>query len=143
MVKNAAFRVRFEGSPPVNSNLYWRGPVMDEYDGLTWRAAFLDRRTPPSVEARGDIVARLVAEHCPGLVDARLAVPHIACPKRPAHRLPVIVNPPPREAFADHREQLVEAGPPPDRDIVDLALRLLADQCGEDVGLDRIGDDRQ
>ncbi len=48
-----AFRVRFEGAPPRNSELYWRGPVMDEFDGTTWRAAYLDRRTPPKIETRG------------------------------------------------------------------------------------------
>ncbi|MGB5396269.1 MAG: DUF3488 and transglutaminase-like domain-containing protein, partial [Gammaproteobacteria bacterium] len=32
-----AFRVRFEESPPPNSNLYWRGLVLSNYDGKTWR----------------------------------------------------------------------------------------------------------
>ena len=31
-----AFRVRFEGRPPVQAQLYWRGPVLDFFDGLTW-----------------------------------------------------------------------------------------------------------
>lgn len=31
-----AFRVRFEGDPPTRDQLYWRGPVMERYDGLTW-----------------------------------------------------------------------------------------------------------
>lgn len=33
-----AFRVRFEGRPPPSNELYWRGPVMHEFDGATWRA---------------------------------------------------------------------------------------------------------
>ncbi|MQM30337.1 MAG: transglutaminase [Candidatus Accumulibacter phosphatis] len=33
-----AFRSRFAGEPPEKSDLYWRGPVFDEYDGHTWRA---------------------------------------------------------------------------------------------------------
>ncbi len=33
-----AFRVTFEDAPPTNSQLYWRGPVLSEFDGQTWRA---------------------------------------------------------------------------------------------------------
>lgn len=32
-----AFRVRFEGEIPAKSKLYWRGPVMENFDGTTWR----------------------------------------------------------------------------------------------------------
>ena len=31
-----AFRVRFDGAPPPQEQLYWRGPVLGEYDGRTW-----------------------------------------------------------------------------------------------------------
>lgn len=31
-----AFRVKFEGTPPPSSSLYWRGPVLSNYDGRTW-----------------------------------------------------------------------------------------------------------
>ena len=31
-----AFRVRFTGRPPAQSDLYWRGPVLWAYDGTTW-----------------------------------------------------------------------------------------------------------
>ena len=34
-----AFRVRFAGKPPTSSQLYWRGLVLDEFDGRTWKAA--------------------------------------------------------------------------------------------------------
>jgi len=34
-----AFRVRFEGTPPPHAALYWRGPVLNSFDGLTWRRA--------------------------------------------------------------------------------------------------------
>ena len=33
-----AFRVHFDGTPPPTNELYWRGPVMHEFDGATWRA---------------------------------------------------------------------------------------------------------
>jgi len=32
-----AFRVKFEQAPPIHSNLYWRGAVLANYDGKTWR----------------------------------------------------------------------------------------------------------
>ncbi|MDB6106750.1 MAG: transglutaminase-like protein [Gammaproteobacteria bacterium] len=32
-----AFRAHFEGSPPPPQERYWRGPVLHEFDGYTWR----------------------------------------------------------------------------------------------------------
>jgi hypothetical protein len=32
-----AFRVRFDGAIPPKQKLYWRGPVMETFDGTTWR----------------------------------------------------------------------------------------------------------
>jgi transglutaminase-like putative cysteine protease len=32
-----AFRVRFEGPPPPPQFRYWRGPVLNSFDGFTWR----------------------------------------------------------------------------------------------------------
>lgn len=34
-----AFRVEFAGDLPDRSDLYWRGPVMTDYDGTTWTVA--------------------------------------------------------------------------------------------------------
>lgn len=34
-----AFRVDFDGEPPANAELYWRGPVLSDYNGETWSAA--------------------------------------------------------------------------------------------------------
>lgn len=34
-----AFRVRFDGSIPPKQKLYWRGPVLDQFDGMTWQPA--------------------------------------------------------------------------------------------------------
>ena len=33
-----AFRVAFDGSPPKPGQRYWRGPVLDSFDGRTWSA---------------------------------------------------------------------------------------------------------
>lgn len=35
---SVAFRVRFEGTPPPQNQLYFRGPVLAEFDGRNWRA---------------------------------------------------------------------------------------------------------
>jgi len=34
-----AFRVRFIGKQPAQDKLYWRGPVLTDFNGLTWRIA--------------------------------------------------------------------------------------------------------
>ena len=36
MSDKVAFRVRFDTAPPRTSALYWRGPVMNEFDGRKW-----------------------------------------------------------------------------------------------------------
>lgn len=43
---DVAFRVEFAGTMPEPQNLYWRGPVLENYDGLTWRQGPLDLRVP-------------------------------------------------------------------------------------------------
>jgi protein-glutamine gamma-glutamyltransferase len=34
---DVAFRAHFDGSPPPPQERYWRGPVLHEFDGYTWR----------------------------------------------------------------------------------------------------------
>jgi transglutaminase-like putative cysteine protease len=48
-----AFRAAFEGPPPPPSERYWRGPVLEQFDGWTWRD--LDRLglLNPRMELRG------------------------------------------------------------------------------------------
>jgi len=50
--KETAFRVEFEKRTPTASNLYWRGPVLREFDGGTWRAG-----TSTNTYARGEFIA--------------------------------------------------------------------------------------
>ncbi len=45
-----AFRVRFDGDIPPRDKLYWRGPVMESFDGRTWRPAD-SANQPPVIEA--------------------------------------------------------------------------------------------
>lgn len=47
-----AFRSRFAGDLPEKAELYWRGPVFDAYDGLTWRAS----RQPTALQTPGPVV---------------------------------------------------------------------------------------
>jgi protein-glutamine gamma-glutamyltransferase len=49
-----AFRVRFEGTPPPQSALYWRGPVLNEFDGFTWRRSRLKYYTDARIEMLGE-----------------------------------------------------------------------------------------
>jgi protein-glutamine gamma-glutamyltransferase len=46
---SVAFRVRFEGEPPPQSELYFRGPVLSDFDGREWRPLLprLSSRFPP------------------------------------------------------------------------------------------------
>ncbi len=46
-----AFRVEFEGEPPPSSRRYWRGPVLWNFDGQTWRA----HASAPITQAPSDI----------------------------------------------------------------------------------------
>ncbi len=50
-----AFRVKFESEIPRLRHLYWRGPVMWEYDGRTWKASRFFYNVP-KVEVSGEAV---------------------------------------------------------------------------------------
>lgn len=43
-----ALRAQFEGPPPGKEQLYWRGPVLDYYDGRSWSTLPL-RNSPPEL----------------------------------------------------------------------------------------------
>jgi transglutaminase-like putative cysteine protease len=46
-----AFRVKFDGAMPVARERYWRGPVLHDFDGRTWRrpmTPFLRQRVEPA-----------------------------------------------------------------------------------------------
>lgn len=45
-----AFRVRFDDVPPPPAKLYWRGPVMEVFDGQTWRP-FTGKPARPHLES--------------------------------------------------------------------------------------------
>lgn len=51
-----AFRVDFFDPPPPQAQMYWRGPVLDDYDGRTWSAAARSRATGSPHLPRGRTV---------------------------------------------------------------------------------------
>ncbi|HJW03240.1 MAG TPA: DUF3488 and transglutaminase-like domain-containing protein [Azospira sp.] len=75
-----AFRVQFEGPPPPRQKLYWRGPVLDAYDGTTWRPRFQPDRRPPQLQPQGTPVAYTTTLEATGqrwllALDAPLSLP--------------------------------------------------------------------
>jgi transglutaminase-like putative cysteine protease len=48
-----AFRVRFQGSEPPAAELYWRGPVLHDFDGQTWRRTTSGLAQAPALERMG------------------------------------------------------------------------------------------
>lgn len=48
-----AFRVDFSGAAPTASALYWRGPVLWDFDGRAWQTRMAVPPGPPRGEARG------------------------------------------------------------------------------------------
>jgi transglutaminase-like putative cysteine protease len=48
-----AFRVHFEGATPPAAELYWRGPVLHDFDGRTWRRSVAFRGAAPDFAAVG------------------------------------------------------------------------------------------
>lgn len=53
-----AFRVSFDDVVPDRSKLYWRGPVLTHFDGLSWTRApqLADSRRRATLEQTGDVV---------------------------------------------------------------------------------------
>jgi len=51
-----ALRARFDGAPPTRSQLYWRGPVLEYFDGATWQT-LPPRIAPVQLEARSPGIA--------------------------------------------------------------------------------------
>lgn len=48
-----AARVTFFGATPPPSQMYWRGPVLDDFDGRVWRRGWSGGRAPAEVPRQG------------------------------------------------------------------------------------------
>ncbi len=57
-----AFRASFNGGIPAPKDLYWRGPVLWDYDGRTWRAPRVVQRTDDLPEGSGGIEYTVTVE---------------------------------------------------------------------------------
>jgi len=55
-----AFRVEFGGPPPKAGSLYWRGPVLWDFDGRTWRAPGSDLVGQAELEIGGTPVRQII-----------------------------------------------------------------------------------
>lgn len=53
---SAALRVSFSGVTPPTSQMYWRGPVMTDFDGQTWTQSRFQRGLPPAAVTPGRTV---------------------------------------------------------------------------------------
>jgi len=51
-----AFRVNFDGPPPRGADLYWRGPVLSQFDGRNWRQQSANPLRPARFAAAGPAV---------------------------------------------------------------------------------------
>jgi len=86
-----AFRAKFsgayEGKAPPQTSLYWRGPVLTQFDGRTWRVGRLFVRSQLPYENRGGAVAYsvtlephnkpwLFALELPGTIPAEASIAH-------------------------------------------------------------------
>lgn len=50
---DVAFRAHFDGPPPPPQERYWRGPVLHEFDGYTWRRRNVSFMRPQALEYLG------------------------------------------------------------------------------------------
>ncbi len=50
-----AFRVRFDGATPPNRERYWRGPVLDVFDGHTWSQSLTSQLGAAALQPRGPL----------------------------------------------------------------------------------------
>lgn len=54
-----AMRLKFEGEPPPPEKIYLRGPVLSDFDGVTWTKSNQSRRfymTPAALDSVGDLI---------------------------------------------------------------------------------------
>ena len=83
--KETAFRVEFEDRKPPQQALYWRGPVLREFDGLTWSVGQSDA---PS-RMRGDFLNFTPEEHAREAINYTVTVDRQESRWLPILELPV------------------------------------------------------
>lgn len=75
-----ALRVTFAGEAPPPSRMYWRGPVLTDYDGRRWTVSRLAVHAPPPAVEPGDTVwdYELEVEPTDDRILVALELPHAA-----------------------------------------------------------------
>ncbi|MFM1885033.1 MAG: hypothetical protein RL026_190 [Pseudomonadota bacterium] len=58
--EEVAFRVRFEGPAPGPADRYWRGPVLHDFDGTTWRQRPLQVQEPMVPRPAGTPITQMI-----------------------------------------------------------------------------------
>ena len=67
--KETAFRVEFEKRKPPAAALYWRGPVLREFDGVTWSVG-----VETAARMRGDFISFTPEEHAQEAIEYTVTV---------------------------------------------------------------------
>jgi transglutaminase-like putative cysteine protease len=62
MSTDLAFRVKFDATSPPVRDLYWRGPVLHDFDGHTWRRTRFGTEDRPLIARGGFFSYRIVLE---------------------------------------------------------------------------------
>lgn len=92
-----AFRVYFDGPPPPPQERYWRGPVLHDFDGFTWRAG------------RGQFYRQPPLEYLGPAYRYRISLePHA---RRWWYALDTVTGPPRRGVFFTYDYQLLASEP--------------------------------
>jgi protein-glutamine gamma-glutamyltransferase len=87
-----AFRVRFEGAMPPREALYFRGPVLNSFDGYTWRRERGRIYVPTPIEMLGE--------------PARYRVTLEPSNRPYLFALDTVLRPPRRDVYLEHDRQL-------------------------------------
>ena len=120
-----AFRVRFLGRTPPHADLYWRGPVLDAFDGRTWSRRDPEFATAPAPGPAGTAYRyRLNLEPYSRHWVVALDRPRAA--DLPGARLSgdgVLMRPHPTATPFD-LSAISDVGPPPPAPLTDTARRL-------------------
>lgn len=129
-----AFRVQFDTLPPTQAQLYWRGPVLDIFDGSTWRAGIAKNATAvqivtPLQSAPFAYTVTLEAHDKPWIfaLEAPLEIPVIAqYPVRLTENMQLLAQQPIRQRIRYRArsqpvfQQLVDLTPAQQHRLVDL-----------------------
>jgi transglutaminase-like putative cysteine protease len=82
-----AFRVTFNGTTPLREQMYWRGPVLWDFDGRTWTRGRTTNLRPPQLQDAGtplDYTVTLEPHNKPWLfaldMPDKISVAHILTP---------------------------------------------------------------